>query len=97
MPSFSLCLLLMVAGMLSRFLAARRLARTGRLRAALTADVLGPWLFFGALCVGNDLTIHRAPDPANIIVYSSILTAALLLISHLWPKLDRQRVQTPMR
>jgi hypothetical protein len=38
--------------------------------------------------------IRRAAGTVNTIIYGSILLVVLLLICHLWPKLNGQRVPT---
>jgi hypothetical protein len=89
---FTVCLILMVVGAYGRFRAARALARAGRLRAALGADVLGTWLFFVAPFVGIPLLRTQTVESADVLLYTGFLVVGLFLIAHLWPKLNGQRV-----
>lgn len=88
---FACGLVAMVLGIVARFFLARRLARDGRLRAALVSDVLGPWLFYAGLVVGSNLVIGRNTLAAPV-VYLVALAVALGLVGHLWPKLRGRSV-----
>ncbi len=88
---FAAGLVAMVLGIVARFSLARRLARDGRLRAALVSDVLGPWLFYAGLVVGSNLVIGRN-ELAAPVVYLVVLAVALGLVVHLWPKLRGRSV-----
>lgn len=79
-----------VAGIAARFSLARWLARKGRLRAALIADVFGPWLFYASLVIGSRLVVE-AETTADIVIYAAAFGLALLFIARLWPKIGRQR------
>jgi hypothetical protein len=88
---FAAGLVAMVLGTVARFSLARRLARDGRLRAALVSDVFGPWLFYAGLVVGSNLVIGRNTMAAPV-VYLVALAVALGLVVHLWPKLRGRSV-----
>ncbi len=85
---FALGLASMVLGIAARFWLARRLARRGSLRAALIADVFGPWLYYAGLVVGSNLIVgrHEVAAPA---LYVTILVGLAGLVAWLWPKLGR--------
>lgn len=78
----------MVAGIAARFWLARRLARRGSLRAALMADVFGPWLYYAGLVVGSNLIAGRN-EVAAPALYLAILAGCVGLVVWLWPKLGR--------
>jgi len=80
----------MVLGIAGRFWLARRLARRGSLRAALVADVFGPWLYYAGLVVGTNL-IAGPFETAAPMVYLTILVGLVGIVVWLWPKLGKGR------
>jgi uncharacterized protein (DUF1778 family) len=87
---FALCVTGLLGGLAARFYFARRLARAGRLRAALVADVFGPWVYFAALVVGSNL-LQKRHTTAAPLTYLVILAAGVVFVAYLWPKLGRRR------
>jgi hypothetical protein len=85
---FGVALASMVLGIGARFWLARRLARRGSLRAALVADVFGPWLYYAGMVVGSNLIVGRN-EIAAPVVYLTILVGCIGLVAWLWPKLGR--------
>lgn len=82
-----------VSGIVARFTLARRLARSGRLRAALVADVFGPWVFYASLVVGSGLIVGNA-SALEVGIYLAAFVLALLLVARVWPKVGRGRPRT---
>jgi hypothetical protein len=85
---FVVALSAMALGVVARFWLARRLARRGSLRAALLADVFGPWLYYAGLVVGSNLIMGPFKIAAPV-VYLAILVGCCGLVVWLWPKLGR--------
>ena len=88
------CLLGMFGGIAARFWIARRLARAGRLRVALVADVFGPWVYFAALVVGTNL-LQPGQEEWAPVTYLGIFIALGVFVAYLWPKLGRRRPVAP--
>lgn len=86
---FAACVAGLLGGLAARFYLARRLARGGRLRAALVADVFGPWVYFAALVVGSNLLQQRRTTAAPV-TYLLILAAGVIFVAYLWPKIGRR-------
>lgn len=82
-----------VAGILARFWLARRLARHGRLRSALVADVFGPWLFYASLVVGGNVLSERH-DTLSMVIYAAAFVVAAVFVARLWPKVRPRRPRT---
>lgn len=87
---FAACVAGLLGGLAARFYVARRLARAGSLRAALVADVFGPWVYFAALVVGSNLLEQRRTTAAPL-TYLVILAAGVVFVAYLWPKVGRRR------
>ena len=87
---FIVFLLGMIAGSATQFSLARTLARRGRLRAALAADVLGRWCFYASLVVGTNVLTGDF-GTLSIAIYALFLLLAAFFLWRMWPKVRPYR------
>ena len=89
---FVVCLLGMAGGITAQSPLARTLARQGRLRAALAADVLGRWSYYAPLVVGTNVLTgdHGA---LAIALYAAFLLLSAAFLWRMWPKIGPSRRQ----